>query len=162
MYTNLFLFFSVITPTTLLLSLLFDFEQVIKYKTLQLVAELIVYVELPLVLHSPSTLLMWPASLARIQTNNDHGNTQLIYKQSVVDSGFPEMIHFIGKEKCNGKIQAGTVPGRTTVYVFNQQQDQSLSINIEIKEISQLLIQGDTNLYVDEEQELGKKKERKD
>ena len=116
---------------------------------------------MPLVLHSPSTLLMWPASLARIHTNNDHGNTQLIYKQSVVDSGFPEMIHFIGKEKCNGKIQAGTVPGRTTVYVFNQQQDQSLSINIEIKEISQLLIQGDTNLYVDEEQELGKKKKEK-
>ena len=119
------------------------------FPTQILTAELVVLVDHPLLLLSPPTLLMWPGSTARIRTNSDRSEP-LFYRQSVVDSGFPKMVEFVNGEKCTGKIRAGTVPGRSTVYVFNRAQDQSLSVNVEVKDVAQLRVVGNTNLYVGE------------
>ena len=129
----------------------------IYYPAQILEAHMVVAVEMPLTLQSPATLLMWPGAITRVRTNADRSEP-LVYKQSVVDSGFPEIVEFVKeggkKNKCTGKIQAKTVPGKSTVHVFNQAQDQSVSVNIEVKEIAQLRIVGNTNMFVGDEVEL--------
>lgn len=114
---------------------------------------MVIVVERPLKLLSPQNLFMWPNAISRIRTNADRSEI-LSYKQSVVNTGFPEIVEFVGGDKCNGKVRAKSVPGKSTVHVFNEAQDQSVSINIEVKEIAQLRIVGRTDLFVGEEVEL--------
>jgi hypothetical protein len=116
-------------------------------------AKMVVSVVMPLELKSPSVLLLWPGATSRVRTNADRSEP-LVYKQSVVDTGFPEIVEFVGGDKCTGKIKAKTVPGKSTVYVFNEAQDQSVSVNVEVKEIAQLRIVGTTNMYVGDQIEL--------
>jgi len=114
-------------------------------------AELVVVVESPLVLVSRPTLLLWPGAVARIRTNLD-GTVPLSYRQSTVNTGFPEIVKLVNDKSTVGcKIVAGTVPGRSTVYVMNKEEDQSVVVNIEVRDVAQLRIEGRTHMHVGEE-----------
>ena len=60
------------------------------------------------------------------------------------------MVSFEG----NGVIRAGSTQGRTTVTIFSDADGQAVSVAVEIRDIAQLTLVGDTTMYVGEEKTL--------
>lgn len=102
-------------------------------------------VSAPLRLLSPNSLLLWPGATSTISTNLD-SSAKLAYSQTVIaPSGWSVDLVSIQE---GGRIQAGTVPGRALLTVVNEDQEQSVSILVEIKDVAHMSMVGATTLIV--------------
>lgn len=127
----------------------------------------------PLRLVSPPSLLLWPGATATLRTNADV-NQKLHYtqanskwaditsassasvdgddtaKRGQAKTSPPSLVSFEG----HGVIRAGNVQGRTTVTIFNEAEEQAVTVAIEVKDVAQMTLVGDTTMYVGEEKQM--------
>eukprot|EP00946_MAST-07B_sp_MAST-7B-sp1_P000048 g48.t1 len=127
----------------------------------------------PLQLISPSSILLWPGATAIIRTNADvneklrytQANSKWAHKSHPISTSTdnidssgqgdkkissPTLVSFEG----HGTIRAGSVLGRTTITIYNDADEQAVTVAVEIKDVAQMTLVGDTTMYVGEEKQL--------